>query len=60
MPTVQHFVPTSADSTVLLSGFGVISWELMRCENAEILFPYSTGPRTMRAEFLESDSPIVF
>ena len=25
VPTVQHFVPKSADSTALFSGFGVIS-----------------------------------
>ena len=59
-PTVQHFVPKSADSAALFSGSGVISWEVMQCENAEILFPYCTDPRTMRPKFLKSDSPSVF
>ena len=48
VPTVQHF----------LSGFGVISWEVMQCENAEILFPYCTGPRRMTPKSLKSDSLI--
>ena len=42
-PTVQHFLPKNADSTALVSGFGVFAWEVLRCENVEIIFPYCMG-----------------
>ena len=57
-PNVQHFARKKADSRVLFSGFGVFAWEVLRCENTEIIFPYCTGPRRIRPKSLKTDSPV--